>query len=295
MLFLFLKSNLLQSFFLPPPFFSSNEQAKRYFNAKAYEKLEDALLTYGQKHLGCSAITPIWLSCYIDGCYQGMHADNPHGPWAFVLSLTDLEEESEGDGKKHKHFTGGETTILKPHILEYWRTFNASKGAEKSDILEKVPPHFNQLTVFDPRFPHGVSTVHGTRDPRHGRLVLHGWFADPTPFFDGALLDDEIEGPLNACLEDIGRDLQTMPPALGLLSIRLHVIEDGSVESIDWLSDTLIPVPGAPVLALDGACVEPPEDARALILEVVVDHIAKLSFPEAEGETEITIPFVFES
>ncbi len=26
----------------------------------------------------------------------------------------------------------------------------------------------------DPRFPHGVREVHGTKDPREGRLVLHG-------------------------------------------------------------------------------------------------------------------------
>ncbi len=26
----------------------------------------------------------------------------------------------------------------------------------------------------DPRFPHGVRQVQGTRDPRKGRLVLHG-------------------------------------------------------------------------------------------------------------------------
>jgi hypothetical protein len=28
--------------------------------------------------------------------------------------------------------------------------------------------------VFDPRFPHGVRPVAGTRDPQQGRLVLHG-------------------------------------------------------------------------------------------------------------------------
>ncbi len=85
-----------------------------------------------------------------------------------------------------------------------------------------------------------------------------------------------------------------MPPAVGMLAIRLHVACEGAVESVDWLSDTLVPRPGAPVLALDGACVEPPEDARALILELIVEHIANLSFPEATGKTQITIPFVFE-
>ncbi len=60
-------------------------QAKTYFPDDVYAELEDALLTYGQQKLGCSAITPIWLSCYIDGCYQvselcGLPADATHSP-----------------------------------------------------------------------------------------------------------------------------------------------------------------------------------------------------------------------
>ena len=48
-----------------------------------------------------------------------------------------------------------------------------------------VQPQFNRLTVFDGRFPHGVRPVEGTRDPLKSRLVLHGWFTEPTPFFEG--------------------------------------------------------------------------------------------------------------
>ena len=51
-----------------------------------------------------------------------------------------------------------------------------------------VEPRFNRLTVFDGRYPHGVRPVEGTRDPLKARLVLHGWFTDPTPFFEGVLL-----------------------------------------------------------------------------------------------------------
>lgn len=214
-----------------------------------------------------------------------MHADVPHGPWAFVLSLTDLD---------HAGFTGGETKILKPHILEYWRTFDSSQGLEECHIFDKISPNFNQLTVFDPRLPHGVSRVHGTRDPLRGRLVLHGWFTEPNPFCVGAMDASTVETHLNECLKDINVELQNMPPAVGTLSMRLHVSAEGEVESVDWLTDTLVPIPGAPVLALDGACVEPPEDARALILEVIVDNLAKLKFPASGDRSEITIPFLFE-
>ena len=61
------------------------------------------------------------------------------------------------------------------------------------ELFSLTPPLFNRLTVFDARIPHGVRRVEGTRDPRHGRLVLHGWFTAPSPHFeerraaDGAL------------------------------------------------------------------------------------------------------------
>ena len=48
-----------------------------------------------------------------------------------------------------------------------------------------VEPRFNRLTVFDGRYPHGVRVVEGTRDPVKSRVVLHGWFTEPAPFFDG--------------------------------------------------------------------------------------------------------------
>ena len=51
--------------------------------------------------------------------------------------------------------------------------------------MSLVQPHFNRLTVIDGRYPHGVRPVEGTRDPLKARLVLHGWFTEPTPFFEG--------------------------------------------------------------------------------------------------------------
>ena len=81
----------------------------------------------------------------------------PQGPLAFVLSLTRWEERA---------FTGGETTIMQPHVLDYWRGFDSSTGLERPDVYQDVPPHFNQLTLFDARLPHGVRRVEGERDPR---------------------------------------------------------------------------------------------------------------------------------
>ncbi len=118
-----------------------------------------------------------------------------------------MRPRADWDGRE---FTGGETQILQPQTLSYWLRPDPSKGLEHCDLVQWVPAHFGRLTVFvsaavasalppggtlprarqgcrscpcvvvvlvvvqDPRFPHGVRRVHGTHDPRKGRLVLHG-------------------------------------------------------------------------------------------------------------------------
>ena len=63
--------------------------AKDYFYENdVYDQSERELLTYSKGHLGLSNFTPIWMSCYVDGMGQELHADVPHGPLAFVFSLT---------------------------------------------------------------------------------------------------------------------------------------------------------------------------------------------------------------
>ena len=45
-------------------------QAKVYFPSELYDALEDSLISYGESRLGCRAISPIWMSYYVDGCSQ---------------------------------------------------------------------------------------------------------------------------------------------------------------------------------------------------------------------------------
>ena len=103
-----------------------------------------------------------------------MHTDSSHGPWAFVFSITDWSARS---------FSGGETFLIKPETLCYWDFFDLNKGAEKPQFIESIEPEFNRLTVFDPRFPHGVEKVQGAHEPSKSRIVLHGWFTEPAPKF----------------------------------------------------------------------------------------------------------------
>ncbi len=63
----------------------------------------------------------------------------------------------------------------------------AVQSRERDTLTTAVQQHFNQLTVFDPRVPHGVAVVEGVREPTEARIVLHGWFTSSGPFFKGAL------------------------------------------------------------------------------------------------------------
>ena len=303
-------------------------QAANYFEPDAFEALTDALTAYGQEALGCRTITPPWLSFYIDGCEQQMHADVPQGPFAYVVSLTRWEERS---------FCGGETAILQPSVLDYWRGFDSSAGLERTDLVEEVPARFNQLVVFDARLPHGVRRVEGVRDPREARLVLHGWCglarkprrAVPPPPHPHPLKspsralavgpsrlishrparthpthpsdrrftapEPHFEGALdeeaiNAGLAPpLGRVAMAPPSMTGLLSVRLRVGSDGSVARLELLADTLVADPSQ----LRGS--EAPSAARARVLAAIAIELRAATFaPCDDGETMITLPLVFD-
>lgn len=204
------------------------------------------------------------------------------GPWAFVLSLTDWEA---------RRFTGGETTILRPSTLDHWRGFDAAAGAETPQLLALVAPLLGQLAVFDPRLPHGVRMVEGCRDPRAARVVVHGWFAPPTPFFEGALEEDAATPALNAALGPLYQELAELPAVVGTLVARIGVQGDGRVAALSFLPHNLVVRPEA---GLGG----PEDDAGVAreVMECVARGLAGLRFPEAPGGggTSITLPFIFE-
>src|SRR5206468_4646827 len=59
--------------------------AYHYFPSRLYRDFHSSLVQWGRENLGCHDISPPWLSYYVDGCRQDLHADVPHGPWAFVF------------------------------------------------------------------------------------------------------------------------------------------------------------------------------------------------------------------
>lgn len=176
-----------------------------YFPKKIYEAWHRRLVWWGRRTLGCHDVSPPWLSCYVEGCRQELHVDAPHGPWAFVYSLTNW---------RGRAFRGGETLL--------------------PSIRREVEPRFGRLALFDPRIPHGVRRVTGTTDPRDGRLVIHGWFVQPRPFIEGPLPVAELASKFTA-LDSVMADA---PETSGLASFALRVSPAGSVTKASLLADT---------------------------------------------------------
>jgi 2-oxoglutarate-Fe(II)-dependent oxygenase superfamily protein len=242
-----------------------------YFPEDLYTRFHEQLVLWGRRTLGCWDISPPWLSCYVEGCVQHLHSDVPHGPWAFVYSLT----------PGSRAFQGGETEILRPEVLDYWANFAQAPDRERDSFTRRIAPRFNRLVVFDPRFPHGVTPVRGTHDPRHGRLVIHGWFTEPRVFVEGEHDDEAVSEVLDAGLAPAGEVLGELSPLHGVLSLRLTISASGAVSGIKVLANTLVRL-------------EAPGVGEATALRRMKALLRKLEFGPAAGATEVTLPLLFQ-
>jgi hypothetical protein len=257
---------------VPGQYTALRTPAWQYFPKGVYEAFHRRLVLWGRRTLGCHDISPPWLSCYIDGCGQQLHGDLPHGPWAFVFSLTRW---------RGRAFRGGETVLLRDEVLDFWSDFVSVRSVEEGDVLRSVEPRFGRLTAFDPRLPHGVRTVQGTHDPREGRLVVHGWFVQPRPFVEGPVPTAELGERLAELGESMGPWLGGGLPLAGLLSLGARVGASGRVLSAKVLSDTTR-VPSAF------------EAERRRFVGRVKRAVAAFRFSKQRGPSTITLPLVFE-
>jgi len=247
-----------------------------FFKRRLYEAFHNQLVWWGRRNLGCHDVSPPWMSCYIEGCKQELHGDLPHGPWAFVYSLTPWKE---------RVFQGGETMLLREPILNLWKDWPIAKhkrgGMERADIVEDIPSLFNRLLVFDPRIPHGVREVRGVHDVCRGRLVIHGWFVQPRPFIEGPLKPEEMA----VAIEDLFGLVQTLISegldVQGILSARFRIANSGLVDQFEVLSHTLR---------------GPAYDARARreLERQVRRFFEKYRFTKMRQSTSVTLPLVFE-
>lgn len=257
---------------VPGQYTTFRTPAYHFFPKKIYEKFHNHLVWWGRNNLGCHDISPPWMSCYIDGCHQELHGDLPHGPWAYVYSLTPW---------KTRKFRGGETILLKEEILSYWTGFTSIQSLEREEIYKEIPANFNRLTVFDPRIPHGVRRVEGVRDLLEGRLVIHGWFVQPRPFIEGSLstqklqsVIDDLGGELNQLFTE-GLDVQ------GTLSLRFNVSTSGTVSKVEILSNAIR---------------HPARDTRIekALLKHITQWLGRVSFGPQKSISKVTLPLVFE-
>lgn len=257
---------------VPGQYTALRTPAYHYFPAELYRDFHESLVWWGRRNLGCHDISPPWMSCYIDGCKQELHGDLPHGPWAFVFSLTPW---------KKRKFTGGETMLMREETLSYWTDFQTSRGIERGDVMQEVPALFNRLTVFDPRIPHGVREVEGVRDPRDGRLVIHGWFVQPRPFIEGPLSTKDLQGAIDDLTGYLQELFEQGVDVQGVLSARFKVGASGSVSDFKILTDTLR---------------HPARDkaSERAIIQVTKKVLGQVQFKKQKAASHVTLPLIFE-
>lgn len=257
---------------VPGQYTTLRTPAYHFFPKKLYEEFHNRLVWWGRRELGCHDISPPWMSCYIDGCKQDLHGDLPHGPWAFVFSLTPWR------GRK---FKGGETLLMREEILNYWSDFDFSRGLEHEQVFREVPPLFNRLTVFDPRIPHGVREVKGVQDVLEGRLVIHGWFVQPRPFIEGPLPPRELQDLIDSLSFELEKLFSQGLDVHGMLSIRLKVTAAGHVSEIKALSNSVR---------------HPAGDQRVVkaLLRHIANLVAKHKFNKRKTASSVTLPLIFE-
>jgi hypothetical protein len=264
---------------VPGQYTALRTPAQEFFPEASFQAFLDEILEYGRKTLGCVAISPPWLSAYVEGCEQELHADVPHGPFAFVYSLTHWSQ---------RRFTGGETLLLKPRVLDYWGAFGDRLGepVERTQMVEEVPAQFNQLLVFDPRIPHGVSQVRGVRDPRDSRLVIHGWFTEPRPYFEGPISVKAASRALEGLIEKMGPWVEAAGECHGILVLDIVISPEGKVLKVRKKVDTRVYL-GQTSPQSDR--MEEGSRERALL-----QIIRAYSFPRSsKGSSLLTLPLIF--
>lgn len=254
------------------------------FFAEDGAKLLHALTEYGRQYLGCQMISYPWMSAYLDGHYQNLHSDVPHGPWSFVYSLSPYTKS----GWRSRPFAGGETMIAKPKLLRYFRDLESDQSDETSQLFHFRPQPFNQLTIFDPRYPHGVTCVEGNDDLLKARVVIHGWFTEPRPMVSGALAANArtLKSAQKAMDPIASHLMQYLWPDeyRGLLSLRLTVNAAGDLTRTEVLASHLVQP--------NGNAIKPAY--LKYIFSPVVQHRRGL-FPKSRGSSEITLPVEFRS
>jgi hypothetical protein len=241
--------------------------AQDFFGTTLFKPFLDHLLSWGRRNLGCQMISHPWLSAYVNDCYQDLHSDVPHGPWSFVFSMTPW---------KRKKFSGGETFIAQPKLLNYFREFDSAISDETPQLIQKITPQENRLVVFDPRYPHGVTRVNGVEDLLDARLVIHGWFTEPRPMIEGSLTTKKALSTMDQIAENLIESFSATDLS-GIFCVRLTIQREGTIRMIEVLTSHLIHSSSGKI-------------ASTAVITQILNQSLLFRFPRSSGITHITLP-----
>lgn len=247
--------------------------AYHYFPEKIYYPFHERLVKWGRENLGCHDVSPPWLSYYVHGHFQNLHSDMPHGPWAYVYSLS----------PKQIKFDGGQTLMLKDSVLNFWSSDRSGHAAyEMSEFFHEVTPLFGQLLIFDSRVPHAVKEVKNILDPLDARLVIHGWFVEPRPYVIGGLRTSQVAHVIDRWLPQLQEWLYQQATLQGCLTVKLWIAPSGAVSDLVLQTNTVRQL----------QLVRTQARSQTLI-HFVRTSMQKLKFQKTTKKSEIVIPLIF--
>ena len=293
-------------------------QASTFFEDDSlYDEFIDEIIQIG-KSIGLVSTTPPWLSLYTHNDLQNLHTDASHGPMAWVYALPPSENT----------YDGGDTMLMHPTILNFWHSYSFENFKSKEDdngsgkelpsIIRFIPSKtLGKCIAFDPRVPHGVSQVKmkHPNDIREGRLVLHGWFAEPQIVWNGfereeldllqMMEEDEnkrdenmelLQNTLDPLIQTLGEG--DIGRVMGYLAVKIEVLRDGSIGSINAVCDTLVADPNdfRGIIGYDEEDRPVMEDAVSDVKLTIYESLKNIYFTEIEHDTKrnVIVPFSFE-
>jgi hypothetical protein len=256
--------------FVPDLYTYLRTQPEKLMERALVERFVNHLRAWAVENLGMTQVSWPYLSLYVDGCGQSLHNDSANGNFGYVFSLTNWTQRT---------FSGGETLVFREQ--DYWASGRFREPGAGSAFYETVPSLFNQLLLFDDRLIHGVATVRGALDPRQGRLVVHGHIEAKDAALSGALFGKVQNQPgVIRLSQDTGAVVKKYAGQFhGFATFAVFIQPDGRVREARLLVDRILSTLG-------------PGHAGHII-EELRSILVTTRFPEADGESRLSIPFLF--
>ena len=133
---------------VPSQYTLHRTQAASYFDEDAFAALTDALTAFGQRELGCRAISPPWLSFYVDGCEQRLHADVPQATaWTTLPDTARRTARSQNTLRPTKTPPRHASSRLPRHVLERLPRHKIARHGHcgPQHVLDTTRPRLHRL------------------------------------------------------------------------------------------------------------------------------------------------------